>query len=188
MIHKRIRFSNTSASLVQFNVNRQGILNLLAMAVSSTELVRLANAVRVKSIEVWNLSASGSSSANVNAVGEISVQWESQYSPSMIVSDSGTVFRPAHIRTKPPKDSLASYWSLSGSNESETLFKMVLPQQCIFDVIFDFVLQNNYLNSDAPVGITPSVTSPILGTVYLCALDGVGSTGSLFAKDYPVAS
>jgi hypothetical protein len=157
----------------------------MTSAATSGLAYRLFNAVRIRKIEIWNLSAFGTSSSNVNAIGTIAVQWISQYSPEVIISDTGTVFRPAHIMTKPPKDSLSSYWSLEGSNESESIFRVSLPQNTIFDIFVDVVFQNNALVDQTPSTVTPTTTVLTPGTIYVPALDGPATNADLLPVDYP---
>lgn len=183
---KRVRFSNTSGSTVAFTIFRHSLLSMFCMGVTDSVAYRTLNAVRLRRIEVWALSGFGTSSSSDNATGTISVMWQSNYSPEAIISDTGTVFRPAHLMTRPPKDSLASYWSLGGINESEPLFSLQLPQQTIFDLIVDCVVQNNALNDQTPISVTPTTGGSLVdGRMYIPYLDGPSSGAGLAPTDYP---
>jgi hypothetical protein len=82
-----------------------------------------------------------------------------------------------YLSVEPPKDSLASYWSISGSNEADVLFSMDLPTNTIIDVDVTYQLLNGV--ADSPAAIPVSSTQTVVGgIIYQVALDGT-STNTL---------
>ncbi len=109
----------------------------------------------------------------------MSIEWTSSLGPTAEISDTGTPLHPPFIRSSPPKSSLASFWSLNGSNESEVLMILVVPVSTIIDVWLDFVLQDG----QTPVLNVPS-NGATVGEVYCFPLDGFGSSAKLIPVSY----
>lgn len=137
---------------------------LLVNQSSSTGNFRILSAIKLNRVEIWGLSGSGASDYGASSVV---VEWLSQYSPTSEVTDSGTALYPAHVVTTPPRQSIASFWSMSGSNESEVLFKVIAPPGAIMDIWYDMVLQDG--QGPTSVGTT---ASGVAGTLYYSHADG----------------
>jgi hypothetical protein len=97
----------------------------------------------------------------------VSVEWLSNYGPSSEMSDTSTsTASPAHLISSPPPQSLASFWSMIGINESETLFSVTVPNGTILDIWCDIVLLDGQ-------GNTVNTTTTASGTyMYVSYLDG----------------
>lgn len=146
------------------SVTRGALLNHLVMnSASGTANYRLCSAIRLKSVQVWGAAASGT----------VSVEWRSANGPTVIASDTTVLSaQPAMVRTAPPAHTLASFWSLTGSNESEVLFIITALDGSIVDITYEMVLQNG----EAPV-LATTTASGAIGTVYMTYLAGVTTTG-----------
>jgi hypothetical protein len=164
---KILKFSVRYQASVGFSTNpnpvsitRAFILNLKFLnQASSTNSYRLFSAVRLNQIEMV-VAAAGS------------VEWLSNYSPTSVTEFNATSTTAAGIyTTSPPMNSLASFWSTSGSNESEVLLKIVNASA------------NDYLTAWYSVVITDNVPqvavttagAGIGGRVYTSAFDGPAS-------------
>jgi len=80
--------------------------------------------------------------------------------------------RPGRLSTTPPKDSSDRWWSVSGSNESEALIKLIVPVGSIIDVDLTVRLPEN----EAPVaGESGTALGATVGQVYWNYLDGFAS-------------
>jgi len=148
-------------------VTRKNLLNLLQLATSAVTTVRLLQAVRLRSVEVWtNPVALGS------APTTCSIEWVGENAPSVVESDISLGVRPAHVRSSPPQLSSSQWWSISGQQETDQLFILSLPANSIVDVIADI----RFVESEAPTaGDIPAGAS--LGQLYGNYLDGIaGST------------
>jgi hypothetical protein len=170
LFHK-FRYQNTSNGT--YTITRKQMLNLLLVTPTAATSVRLLQAIRLRKVEIWaNPVALGSSPQSV------SVEWVGENSPSTVISDISMGVRPAHVSTKPPARSSAQWWSLSGSQEADALFTMILPLNCVIDVSADlrFVEQEAPTAGEIPAGA-------IVGQVYGDFLDGLAS-GSLAPVGY----
>lgn len=165
---RRVRYicaSGTSST----SVTRADLLNVLFFNTAGTTTnYRLCTAVRLKRLHVWTIGN------NFGVVATTSVEWLSESGPAKLVSDSSIgVSMPGYFTTAPPKDSLAGYWSLDGTNESTILFNVILPADSVVDAEFEVVMQN-FIGVKAPTAVTTSNNGTV-GTLYTGFLDGVGS-------------
>jgi hypothetical protein len=141
------------------------MFNLLLVTPTAVTSVRLIEGIRLKKVEVW---------ANPTALGSaptvISLEWLGQNAPSTLISDTSMGVLPAHIRAIPPKDSSAEWWSMSGHEETDQLFTLNLPSNCVIDVFTEIRL----VEQEAPTaGDIP--TAAVIGQVYGDYLDGLAS-------------
>jgi hypothetical protein len=81
---------------------------------------------------------------------------------------------PSEFYTKPPRDSEAGFYSLSGSQETQPLFNMDIPQYTVLDINLSFTLQNLIDNSSGAT-ITSSTKTVGQGIIYTAALDGTST-------------
>jgi hypothetical protein len=170
----KFRFVNGTASGTH-TITRGNLLNSVLVATSTTTTVRVFEAVRVKHVEIWaNPTALGS------APTSLSLEWLGPYGPSTVVSDTTMGVSPAHIRTTPPASSSDRWWCMSGFNETDDLFTLILPVDCVIDVTLDIrmVEQEAPTQGDSGTGLT-------LGQLYGDYLDGVTS-GKLTPVGYTV--
>jgi hypothetical protein len=164
LFHK-FRFSN-GGNNGTYIITRAQMLNLLLVAPTTVTSVRLFQAIRLRKVEIWaNPTALGSTPSTV------SMEWLGENSPSTVISDTTMGVRPAHISSKPPARSSAQWWSLSAFNETDVLFTLILPAQCIIDVSVDlrYVEQEAPTAGDIPVAATA-------GQVYGDYLDGIATS------------
>jgi hypothetical protein len=138
------------------------------MGAGSHTTFRLLQAVKLNRIEIWSSQSSGAS------VSTVSILWQTQYGAQIEHSDSSTSTTfPAHLITTPPPQSLASFWSTNGSDESEVLFQVSANQYSIIDVHMDLVMADG-------AGVTVTTTGNTTADfVYICCLDGAASAGVL---------
>lgn len=158
-----------------YTITRAQMLNLIGYAYNTSNTYRLFEAVRLKSVEVWtNPTALGA------APSTCSLEWLGGYGPSTVVSDSTMGVSPAHFRTTPPASSSDRWWSMSGQNETDDLFVLVLPVDCIIDV----TVEVRVVETEAPTQ-GDNGTGLTLGQLYGDYLDGVAS-GKLSPVGYTV--
>jgi hypothetical protein len=132
------------------------MLNTKIMCTSGTTNYRIFQAVRLNSIEM-----------TVAALG--AVQWLSTYSPAKSTTFNATsTTAPGIYKSRPPANSLSSFWSTSAQNESEVLLKVTTSSTNDYlTASFSAVV----LDESAPVSVTTS-TSNTTGQVYSTFLDG----------------
>ncbi len=171
----RFRFQSSAATTANITVKDLG--DLLCMATSATAAYQLANAVRIRSVEIWGPPSATLvpvtvscefSSTNIGSIG-----------PSRIVSDTSVgSARVAHIKAKPPMDSQASLWQVSTT--TTTLFTLVLPAGAIVDIKYSLTMRDT---ANFTV-VTGAVTGATTGVVYLRPLDSDIATPLILPVSY----
>lgn len=177
-VSHRYRFGVDSPSTNLINITRGNLLNLILVNTTGAKLhARLIAAVKLKRIEIVSITAT-----TTRALSPISIEWLSNYGPSTEITDTpSSVSIPACLKTSPPKNSLSSFWSLTGVNESEIVMALRLPNNMAhtIDVWVDQVL----MDDETPV----LVTTQNAGTayqVYLSFLDGQLASSQLQPVSY----
>jgi hypothetical protein len=167
-VHHRFRYEVQPGGGTSFSINRAALLNLMMVNTTGAKLnARLIAGVKLKRIEITS-SPTTSVSTTFTAC---SIEWLSNYGPSTQISDMpSSSMTPARITSSPPRNSLSSFWSLTGLNETEVLFKMILGtnQHHVIDVWVDIVM----MDDETPVLLTTNN----IGTIYqfyLGYLDGL---------------
>jgi hypothetical protein len=114
---------------------------------------------RIKSIEMWCPPASQGAAATC------SVEWVGgNNSPNVEVSDTSvSVSKPAHLKSKPPFNSLAAFWQINSNTSA--LFTLLCPVGTIIDLVLDLVF------NDQDATTVTTVTTGVLSTIYYLALD-----------------
>jgi len=153
-----IRYQCVTA--VTHGITRAMLLNTLLLNQNGgMSNYRLCAAVRVNKVRIYTAVT-------------CSLEWSSAYGPSSATIVQGTSTTASGIlEQKPPKNSLASYWSLTGSNESEVLMVVGLSTGDVIDVDYSIVL----MDQEAPVNVT-TAGSGTVGQLYRSYLDGPGAS------------
>jgi hypothetical protein len=122
------------------------------------------SSVKINSITMWTPPPSQGSSATC------SVDWVGfQNSPDREVSDTSvSVAVPAMVASKPPRNSLASFWQLAGGT---TLCTLTAPVGSVIDVDLSLIFNDN----DGAVINNIAVATGVLGTSYYLSLDPNGT-------------
>lgn len=168
----RFRFISLSNSIS--SITRANMLNLLMTTTSTNVAARLISGIKINRVEVWGIATSTSANPTV------SIEWLSNNGPSSEYSDTGSAFYVPHLICTPPPQSLASFWSITGSNESEVLFKYSYSNSgAVIDVWVDIVL----MDDETPVTFATTNTAT-LGQLSAGYLDGQGSGRQLIPASY----
>jgi len=165
---RKARFSVASA-LANASLTRAMLLNHLVMNIASgTSNYRLLSGFKLNRIEIWSPGSSAF------APSTCSVEWTSTYGPTTIVSDTSMTTTPAHLLAQPPLMSLSSFWSITGSNESDSIALITAPASSIIDITYECRLQN---------GETPqndvSTNNGTTGAIYMTPLFGLTTTSTV---------
>jgi hypothetical protein len=158
-----IRYQNVNnATSTTRGITRAFLLNTLIVNQNAgTSNYRVCAAVRVNRVRIYTASSA-------------SLEWQSAYGPTSATIVQGTSTTASGIlMQKPPKNSLASYWSLTGSNESESLFTLGCGFNDVIDVDYSVVL----MDAETPVNVT-SFASGTVGQLYRSYLDGPDAADS----------
>lgn len=159
-----IRFSHKfrfrSTSNAQYSISRGALLNMLLDGNTTTTASRIIAAVKINQMTIYGLLDQSTFNTATS-----SLEWQSDLGTTVIKSDTGTPLEPSKIVTGPPANSRASFWSRSGVNESEILFKMVLTTGNIVDFDLSCVL----FNDDTPFIVT--TTGVVAGQLYSSSIN-----------------
>jgi hypothetical protein len=137
VVSRTIRYKATGAS-VSVPITVGSLLNLIfgvPAAALATDFIPMWNAVKVNKIKIWGLN-----SAAATAFSDVALLWAGANTPDIEVTDSGTNNSPAHISSKPPKGSLASFWWNHTSVLTQALFNVTMPIGSILDINVSYVL------------------------------------------------
>lgn len=157
---RTVRF--TAANSGVHSITRAQLLNLLVMTTGANVAYRICEAVKVRRVKIWG---NPPGIVGVGIVPPCSVQWFSEAGPSRIVTDvgMGSTFG-AKINTTPPQQSLAGFWSLTGTNEATVLFDLGCEAGDTVDVDLTFKVQNQFMTATGAETAT-SVSTTAAGTV-----------------------
>jgi hypothetical protein len=151
-----VRYQQQSSGSPQRSITRAFLLSTLLMnSGGGTTNYRLCAAVRVNKVRLYTAITA-------------SIEWLSAYGPTsatIITAQSATA--AAELIQRPSKNSLASFWSMIGSNESEVVMKLQVSQNDYIDVNFSVVL----LDQESASAVTTSGTGTT-GQIYRSFLDG----------------
>jgi hypothetical protein len=169
-VSRKVRYESAgvgqSGELVNFGLTRAMLLNHLVVNTAANANARIISGYKLNRITARTQTQGGLGVGNAT----ISVEWTSTYGPTKIVSDTSMSIHPAKISTRPPKQSLASFWSLTGSNETDVLAILNFPAGTVIDIDYTIILQDG----ETPVSVA-STAAGTVGTLYMLPLDGSAS-------------
>jgi hypothetical protein len=144
--------------------------------VTNNQLVSFFSSVRLRSIKVW--SAGDESVSGTPTPATIGVNWTGYTnSPNTLVCDTSTSTAfPAHVASRPPRMSLASYWQSSDSNSTIVQINVGSTHTTI-----EVELEGILYTSDPAGTLSPATLATSTGTqgiTYYPSLDNV--LGHLF--------
>jgi hypothetical protein len=88
-------------------------------------------------------------------------------SPSQIISDTCmSMTKPAHLKVKPPKNSLSGFWIAGGATSTASVMTIIASDNTVIDFVFDLHL----VDQGFPVGQTRTVAGASVGALYLKTL------------------
>jgi hypothetical protein len=149
-VTKKFRLAAT-ADQASIGVTTLQLLGLCGcVATSAVSASAIASAVKVESVELWGTPAFLANSSTVSVTWTPSDNSLSSEQSDTAVSPS----RPAHMRSVPPNQSLASFWH-SEPAVSANLFTFILPQGGVCDITVSFQIKDTEVNSPfVGVGLT----------------------------------
>lgn len=169
---KRIRYQTTAA--VDGSITASDLANILGVAVSTTSVQSIINAIHLRSVEMWSPPSTGANVAiefaqeNTTFIG----------SPSSLISDTCmSMTKPAHLKVRPPKNSLSGFWIAGGATSTSPVMTIIASDDTIIDFVFDLHL----IDSGFPVGQARTVAAATLGQLYL----KIFLTGQLIPVSFP---
>ncbi len=152
------------------------LLDSIFMATGTTSGARIFSAIRVRRIRMW-CAGNLSTVDNVATIGvQISLEWMgSQWARDQKYQDEALGTKIAYIDTKPPKNSMASWWIVAGSATDTTgavgnMFRLGGPDGTIVDVTIEYTM----IDDESAIPVVRSVSAATAGKLYYSPLDGPG--------------
>jgi len=166
-IGHKFRFTSVAQTLASKPITRAMLLNLYTMATTTTNQFRLITGIKINRVTLF-----GQPAALGSAPSTVQVEWTGAQAPSTIHSDTAIGVRAAIVRSRPPVDSSNRWWSISGSNETETLMLISGPAGTIVDLDCSVRFADDEAAVSGEAGTGAGAT---VGTVYWNYLDGFAS-------------
>jgi hypothetical protein len=168
------RFQASGVAHTGLSVTRGMLLNhLFVNAANALVNYRVVSGIRIRKVRMWAIGNA------VAAPVTLSIEWLSTLGPSKFVSASSMSVEPAFIRSAPPLLSTASFWSLTGFNETEVLFVL----DYVIGTVIDLQYEVYFQNGETPVTVT-TANNGTAGNLYMSPLDGVGAGRELLPTSY----
>jgi hypothetical protein len=166
--NQTLRYAAT-ANANNLTFSRADLLGIFQMAVSSSTGYRLLNSVKINWIDLYIPPLAGASQS-------ISFAWLSEYAKSkvIILSTLGTA-EIAYTRIRPPVDTTAPFFSITGSGEVDPLFSCDVITNMIMDINLSFTYQNFVATTVAGNFLNTSTKTLTAGAIYTAALDGTST-------------
>jgi hypothetical protein len=181
----RVRYQVTSSSAITTTVSpTQLIQSWFCTYDSSTTVMSVVQAVRIRYVEGW-LGSGGGSIFTPNTLG-LGWQAATNFGRDVIKQDlSITASQAAHVRLNPVKGAASSEWQTTQSNQPWTLV-LAVSQGAILDICCDVLLNSSPVSATNNAFKTVSAT-PGVGIVYFINLV-TAAGGSLTLQPQGVVS
>jgi len=155
----KIRFYRTITGAI--NVTYNDLLDLIFVATTASVGYRLADAIRVRKIEMWAAATAGGNTAIIIEDGAASgipqIGGRSRVLQDMTVGSAV----PAHLVWTPAKGSVQDSWINVGT--SANFLSTTGPVNSILDLTFDIVIADG---NQAPTLVASTFAGAVVGNVY----------------------
>jgi hypothetical protein len=158
-VNRKLRFIVAAAVASQaFTV--PNLLDLLCMTVANNSAYRIARAVRLKYVEIWEPFN------GVGVITNVGLRWDVPTtgnigpinSTTLYASSSGPDY-PAHLLARPPSGSYQDWWHNAGdSGPLLTMFS--LNAGCIVDISYDYVTYESGNSTAVTTAVTTGANFP----------------------------
>ncbi len=172
-----LRYFVTQA-VANSDITGRCLLNLIvSTSTATTTAINVYEAVRILQISMYFAPSSVDNMGDTS--GEIALNWRGERAPDTRITERGTLSHPACIKSRPPKESLASFWTTNQSNVDSVLCSLTVPAGTIIDMNLCLTIGD---------GTTRSVTLTAVGSttgIEYMALDNAiaaGTVGGLFIR------
>jgi hypothetical protein len=150
------------------HISRAAMLNRLVMGSSAIAAYRIFSGAKINKVDMLGYVNPATIPSTTPAT--VQLQWISEEGcPKLITDTSVSLTVPPTISSRPPVRSLASFWSLTGTNEADELFTFSSSFGGVMDINLSFILQDSVLGEFSPVVLV--VTGAVAGTIGAPALD-----------------
>jgi hypothetical protein len=146
--------------------SRNSITSLLLQNTAATANTKLIQSILLKRIEIWSPPTLGTTSSIVNQ--QASVVWYGTQTGFKVANDANVANTATYVSSSPPKASTASFWSETGIDGSEILFKLCAPIDSVIDLHCDITLASEAFLQN----FYTTTLSGTAGQTYYNCLDG----------------
>lgn len=160
--HRIVRLSAV-ANQAETDVTVRNILYLQSLATGTTSIYPLAYAIRMKKVRIWFCAPTLAS--NISST----VEWNAGTTGFLmdgvsVAATSSSTTEYSCLVTRPPTDSLASWYQMGVNTDTNVLFSFSAPAGAIIEVSYDWVP-----NFTEIAGGSRTVAGAVLGTLYAWA-------------------
>ncbi len=164
-IRKTMRYQGAVGNAV---ITSSCLLSVLAASsTNATARVFPVRAIKLKKVELWALDSGTTVNhvlnlrypAPITTVGSTTTSTSSS-SPTKEITATGNATFPAHIMSKPPRESFASQWiglnnTVAAGANNPVVFGIISNVEYVADITFDAVLfgTNDALNASVRTGV-----------------------------------
>jgi hypothetical protein len=172
IVSKVFRYTAAQAT-TDFGITSTNLLDSWLFAATATTGFQVAEAVKVRKIEIW----AGPTSSLLTPV-TVSVDWRGPtagtFGSAARVSDNSIgATQPAHLVTVPPSQSQVAQWQ---PNSTNNLFDITVPASAVIDLHLSFVVRDD----GSATAVTNALVAATTGANYLRSFDGLASAAANF--------
>jgi hypothetical protein len=155
-VSKMIRYNLSTAGT--FDITRNDLLNLIVLPSTALIAYGLLKAVKINKISCWSVLSSATFPLGQGS--DNTITWLSSLGKERTVRGTQMGIAPSYISSKPPVDSLASFWTNENTTTlTESIVTFDLELGSIIDIHFTMIFCNN------SVARSFAITSGTIGRV-----------------------
>lgn len=178
-MRQKLRFIVT-AVLANASITYNNLIDTVGIVTTATSLFNLFREVKINSIEMWDLGASQ------GVVSTLGVLWNENdtnlASAGRLISDMSLGVVPAHVKTKPLKDTLSSQWHVGFGPNNTNAFALTASGGCVIDVDLSF----RGSSSGQANGAAVACVGGVVGATAWRGLDGLAVATTKFIANGPI--
>jgi hypothetical protein len=176
---QRMRFI-VSAALLNAPITYNNLCDTIGIVTTATSFFNLFREVKINQIEMWDLGASQ------GVVSTLGVLWNENdanlASDGRMVSDMSLGVVPAHVKTRPSKDTLSSEWHVGFGPNITNAFALTASGGCVIDVDLSF----RGSSSGQTNGAANACVGGVVGATAWRGLDGLAVAATKFIVNGPL--
>jgi hypothetical protein len=115
-------------------VTRGTVRKMLFMDISATTGFQIINSAKVNLVEIWSQNTTVP-----NQFSTVGIEWSTPNTFAKVKLDSGNSQRPAHVQSRPPRNSPASFPGLLGQ-DGDTLFRLFADSPSLIRINVSFTM------------------------------------------------
>jgi hypothetical protein len=155
-----------SAAIANVDISTLNVLGVAGgLGTAALTLTLFNKSFKIKKVEMWAPPPSQGSTATV------SLEWlgSGVNSPNRETSDTSmSTAYPAHLITRPPPQSLASFWTTVNAGSATNIMRLNCPAGTVIDLSLQLIENDQEL-----ANVTVTVVTVVSGNIYYLYLDGV---------------